>query len=681
MPYRNVIPFGAIRAFTVIWMVAILSGRQLMSDEPNRAFMTVAGESGSVIQTSADPSANAQPSQVEQAWTYLQKSMEATPRIQEHLVGEQELLWGLQTRLAAELVVIPKPEGEWAEDAATWIEYAYICERQGDSKESIAALYQALPLVKLLAGEQFSIVKTMQLLSITEGFGRQKDYAGALESALAIDTTEDSAITVTEAGFIDLPQAAAQSYALMLVSFFQSANAEYQSARNTANQIQEKFARSAAHWLIALQQTKNGNLDEAALSAKAAIKHEGLRLPWAEPAQVAEYSAKGPKLVPLTVYRTIVLSQLAIGHCMTGDEQSAKKSIDRIGDLVMRDAAIVELMSALVANDKSEMADAWLKEIRSAEIRSIALFEIGKLSLAGHAYDIADRNANAIEHPAWETKLRLEICKALAKAQMRDDLDKQIERLQTAITSISQPLQRTQALVQFSMLLAKSGKQARARDLLSNATQQIKNSPPELNTQVLVLADIAAALEKAAATQAAHELFATALEISQELDDYSKPSARLAVLKKMLEAFGANEETALLANSNASAPERVEALISLARVYLEQGQVDQGRMMYKSAFDAALEIMDFMGLDTRYSKGGAMRYIAQEQGQTDLAGLVQFLETSDNQNVVAYGYLGAAESLVPDQSVLAENRGSIFPNGISNSLWNELRMSTFVESN
>ncbi len=91
--------------------------------------------------------------------------------------------------------------------------------------------------------------------------------------------------------------------------------------------------------------------------------------------------------------------------------------------------------------------------------------------------------------------------------------------------------------------------------------------------------------------------------------------------------------------------------------------------MLREAVDAAMGVEDFMGLDTPYCKGGAIRLIARQQAQSDLEGLLQYLETSDNPSAVAYGYLGAAEAQVPEEAARAEDRGYLYPDGIMQALW------------
>ena len=77
-----------------------------------------------------------------------------------------------------------------------------------------------------------------------------------------------------------------------------------------------------------------------------------------------------------------------------------------------------------------------------------------------------------------------------------------------------------------------------------------------------------------------------------------------------------------------------------------------------------------MGIDSFYSTGGAIRLAARAQAKYDLKGVVEYLEKSDNVNVRAYGYLGAAESQFPEAMRRAEGKGFQYPNGLVKEIWN-----------
>jgi hypothetical protein len=76
-----------------------------------------------------------------------------------------------------------------------------------------------------------------------------------------------------------------------------------------------------------------------------------------------------------------------------------------------------------------------------------------------------------------------------------------------------------------------------------------------------------------------------------------------------------------------------------------------------------MKVIDVGGLDTVNSKGGALRFVGQQQGECDLEGLVNFLEESPNANIRAYGSIGGVEALDPEAAEAAKKIGRI-PEGI-----------------
>jgi intracellular sulfur oxidation DsrE/DsrF family protein len=76
-----------------------------------------------------------------------------------------------------------------------------------------------------------------------------------------------------------------------------------------------------------------------------------------------------------------------------------------------------------------------------------------------------------------------------------------------------------------------------------------------------------------------------------------------------------------------------------------------------------MQVIDVGGLDTLHSKGGAVRYVGQQQGECDFEGLVNYMEESPNANIRAYGLVGGVESFDP-AAAEAAMRVAKLPEGI-----------------
>ena len=78
------------------------------------------------------------------------------------------------------------------------------------------------------------------------------------------------------------------------------------------------------------------------------------------------------------------------------------------------------------------------------------------------------------------------------------------------------------------------------------------------------------------------------------------------------------------------AASRGDALGVLGSKYAERGDVKTSRARFSAAFEVALKIDVPMGLDTAYSKGGAIRILARNQAIVDMPGLQEYLSAAKN---------------------------------------------------
>ena len=122
-----------------------------------------------------------------------------------------------------------------------------------------------------------------------------------------------------------------------------------------------------------------------------------------------------------------------------------------------------------------------------------------------------------------------------------------------------------------------------------------------------------------------------ALDEILTLDDFSRSMAQLAIVEQRLK-FGVDESTEKLARTIPDASCRSQALSSIGRIHARADRLSECRHSFAAALEAALEVEDFMGLGTPYSKGGAIRQVARRHGDCDLDGLASHLEKTKNLN-------------------------------------------------
>ena len=97
----------------------------------------------------------------------------------------------------------------------------------------------------------------------------------------------------------------------------------------------------------------------------------------------------------------------------------------------------------------------------------------------------------------------------------------------------------------------------------------------------------------------------------------------------------------------------------MGKRYAHLLELEQSRRAFEKAYQSALQVVDVAGLDTVYSKGGAIRFVAQQQGECDLEALAYFAEESTNAKLVAYALIGGVEAFDPDAAIAAKKIGRI----------------------
>jgi hypothetical protein len=118
-----------------------------------------------------------------------------------------------------------------------------------------------------------------------------------------------------------------------------------------------------------------------------------------------------------------------------------------------------------------------------------------------------------------------------------------------------------------------------------------------------------------------------------------------------------------LAETIDDASSRCKAFAAIGRRYALSFEMQRSRDVFTKAYESAMQVVDVLGLDTLYSKGGAVRYVGHQQGDCDIEGLVAAMKRSDNPNVRSYGLLGGAEAF--DQvAASAAKKVAKLPDGI-----------------
>ena len=174
-------------------------------------------------------------------------------------------------------------------------------------------------------------------------------------------------------------------------------------------------------------------------------------------------------------------------------------------------------------------------------------------------------------------------------------------------------------------------------------------------------------------------MFDQATKLAQSLDAIEQGYSSKQIGLALVEA-GRTQAAEDLILSIDHAASRGDALGALGSTYAERGDVKTSRARFAAAFEAALKIDAPMGLDTVYSRGGAIRMLAHKQAIVDMPGLQEFLRAAKSPNIRAYGYLGVAEGLVPMAVERAGARGLEYPQGLFDEIWNQRATITITGS-
>ena len=596
----------------------------------------------------------------------FRQSFEQTDKIKEFLLDERDLLSGVQQRLFIEFGSFKKfLETSKHRTPIDWLMTARLYERLGKNDECKKSLHGALDSARA-ATEEDSYQNSFFLLQIAERLAALGDFVGSREASLAISSKANEGLNFTARGVVEVPESSMQSYAMLLTGVAQAQAGDFVEAAKTAEMIACKPARSAAYWVMALRQAEKGNLTSADEHARLAVNVDESRTISAKRSQVIEFTDEGPRPVPLGAYRMLSLGSIAHGRALSGDEDGASQAILSIPDSSEQLAATSELIVSLERHGRRDLADKWADRVPEP-FRSIAWYHRAAQRLTANDLAGSRQAIETIKDAEWQAASRLNFCRALATSEKSAELPTQLSLARTTIDEIMQPVVRVQAFLGLADIQSSAGDKQEAKEVLLIAKKLCDDSNQDKQQKINDWIQIAAGLANAGALNESEELVGLVRKESEGLGAFDRSAALLELVRVQLlqNAMGPAQD---LASSILDASFRCRGQADVARRYAEMLELEQSRDLFAKAFSSAMQVNDVMGLDTVYSKGGAVRFVGRVQAECDLEGLVNYLFASSDANIKAYGYLSAAESGFPAAAEAADRRGNPYPRGLLNEL-------------
>ncbi len=361
---------------------------------------------------------------------------------------------------------------------------------------------------------------------------------------------------MTEAGAFQLPQAASQSYSLLLVTKLQADAGDFNSASKTIELIKDKSAKSAAYWLLALRQAEQGNLDEAIPTTETAVVVAGPHYSWSEPNMVAEFTTKGPKLVPLDAFRLMTLGEIALQSALRGNDRRAADYLFHIDDGPLRKAVVVEMVATMSNRSEFELAEEWSDRIQG-DYQSLAQYHLALNLVRAGKFEEAQRISNDIRSEAWLSRFQLDSCEFLLEGEHREQLQQTLESVQRVIDSLSPPVFRAQAQLKVATLLSEVGDDKAALANLRSAMDLLRQECEEDLDCIQGMTEIAAAMPAVGASEEAEKAFEDAVTIARQLEPFEASLGILRVIEKRLENDPPDESITQLAQSISDASRAV----------------------------------------------------------------------------------------------------------------------------
>ncbi len=616
-----------------------------------RLRLELAGEKGRFDRLNA-----LQPNQPGRALNLISKSLKQTDSIEGFLLDEKSALSSIQERLFVEHVDRIDTSGrsdQW--NPFDWSLFARYYQRTGNIEKYKELLEDGAEstAVNLKVTDSTRNVFLLQFADLLASIG---EYDAAKKAGLAIDLDAMSGLAVTAMGPISIPKSALRSYALFLIAREQGKAGLADKATSTAQLISNPYYLSAAHWIVAMHLAEHGKTKTAMENVAFAEKS------YSEAANVIEFDTKGPIEVPIHSYQALALGKLAISQAKQMDESAMRNTLAKIKNPTERNAVLVDLIVALDKAGMTKKADRIMAELPKS-MQNLATQMRISMRLKSKVLGEVEQMIASISEAEWNASSRLEYCMALRSDNDRtNELQKQLDLAGAAIREISEPRTQASMIIEYASVLIKTGRQQEAKKQLKTALEIVDQDQSIYSQSLEMQLRIADVLAKTDDATGFASLMGRIESTVNGLVKSERANNQLLVVLAYLQKDDM-ERAETLAEKIEDASFRCKALAAVGKRYAQHLELERSRELFAKAYASAMQVIDVGGLDTLHSKGGAVRYVGQQQGECDFEGLVNYMEESPNANIRAYGLVGGVESFDP-AAAEAAMRVAKLPEGI-----------------
>ncbi len=609
--------------------------KSFVQSHSQRLRLELAGEKGRFDRLNA-----LQPNQPGRALNLISRSLKQTDSIEEFLLDEKSALSSIQERLFIEHTDRIEPSGrldQW--NPFDWSLFARYYQRIGNIQKYKELLKDGAEstAVKLQATDSTRNVFLLQFAELLASIG---EYEAAKKAGLAIHMDAMSGLAVTANGPISVPKSALRSYALFLIAREQAKAGLADEATSTAQLISNPTYVSAAHWIVAMHLAEHGNTKMAMENVAFAEKS------YSEAANVIEFDSKGPIEVPIPSYRALALGKLAISQAKLGDESVMRSTLAKIKNPTEWKAVMVDLIVALDKEGMTSQADRIMSELPRSTQDLATQMRIS-MRLKSKVLSEVEQMIASIREAESNASSRLEYCMALrSDKDGTNDLQKQLDLAGAAIREISEPSIQASMIIAYASVLIKTGRQEEAKKQLKSALEIVDRDQSIFSQSLEMQLRIADVLAKTDDATGFSNLMGRIESTVNGLVESERANKQLLVVLAYLQNEDM-ERAETLAEKIEDASFRCKALAAVGKRYGQLLELERSRQLFAKAYASAMQVSDVGGLDTLHSKGGAVRYVGQQQGECDFEGLVNYMEESQNANIRAYGWVGGVESLDP----------------------------------
>ncbi|MFM7115934.1 MAG: hypothetical protein ACKO0N_04800, partial [Planctomycetota bacterium] len=210
----------------------------------------------------------------------------------------------------------------------------------------------------------------------------------------------------------------------------------------------------------------------------------------------------------------------------------------------------------------------------------------------------------------------------------------------------------------FGRLLKELGDKSRAEVALFQSLSLLRKNIEECVSRVereLVIAKILAGLsEQSTIDKLLAEVKAEVRRLS--LAERGQAEQLLVDFYSSVKEFSAAEE---IASKIKDPSRRSEAFALIGKRQARLLELKASRISFSKAFEAARKVSGLGTLDSTQLNGGAIRFVARQQAECDLEGVVTYLQGTSDPNLLTYGSLGATEGFDPVKAKIAGEFGRL----------------------